>query len=218
MASAVIHMCVAKRVNDKIIKRGIKLEWQPFALGSIAPDIAKQVGERKNKSHFLPPNAKEDTKPNLVQFLKKYGHTMYQPFSLGYYVHLVTDEYWFSEFIYLFINEYCKNRGLEKMLYADLKDIIYNDYTSMNIKLIKRYELDVSLFTDRNINYPTSEIYEVPMDKINIIVEKMGEIIRKSKSGKIELLEMYYIYDFIEDCTNKIIDRLEKMLYFQNYQ
>ena len=39
MASAVIHLCVAKKVNEKL-----KMNERELLLGSIAPDISKQVG------------------------------------------------------------------------------------------------------------------------------------------------------------------------------
>ena len=214
MASAVIHLCVAKRVSDKLLERNIELDVQAFSLGAIAPDIAKQIGETKNKSHFLPENATEDDVPNISKFLDKYGHLLHKPFELGYYVHLLTDEYWFRDFIYLFIKAYCKNQNLDDLSYTELKNIIYTEYTNMNISLIAKYELDVSLFTDQHIDYPQSEITEVPMDKIHIIVDKMGEIIRNSKTGEVKLLELYYIYDFIEECTNKIIARLEAINFF----
>jgi|GEM_PF-462836 len=215
MASAVIHLCVAKSVNDKMIERRKVFDIQHLLLGAIAPDIAKQVGEKKNKSHFLPPIATEDDIPNVPFFLYKYGHVLHQSFELGYYIHLLTDEYWFRDFIYIFIDAYCKNNNIESLNYTKLKDVIYSDYTSMNITLISKYELDVSLFTDQNITYPSSEITEIPMDKIHVIVEKMGEIIRESKTKKIELLEIYYVHDFIEDCANKIMDRLEKIEFFK---
>ncbi len=48
MASAIIHICVAKELN-----KVLGLEEHPLFLGSIAPDISKQIGETKEKSHFL---------------------------------------------------------------------------------------------------------------------------------------------------------------------
>ena len=42
MASAIIHMCVAKKVNEVL-----KMDENMIFLGSIAPDISKIVGESK---------------------------------------------------------------------------------------------------------------------------------------------------------------------------
>ena len=44
MASSIIHICVAKEVN-KYLKRNEK----EILIGSIAPDISKQIGRTKKK-------------------------------------------------------------------------------------------------------------------------------------------------------------------------
>ena len=49
MASAVIHIAVAKEIN-----KDLKMNEKQLFLGTIAPDISKQLGESKVKSHFLP--------------------------------------------------------------------------------------------------------------------------------------------------------------------
>ena len=48
MASAVIHLCIAKEVN-----KYLNMNLNELLLGSIAPDISKLIGESKEKSHFL---------------------------------------------------------------------------------------------------------------------------------------------------------------------
>ena len=48
MASAIIHICVAKRVNAIL-----KMPENLLCLGAIAPDINKQIGkDKKNESFF----------------------------------------------------------------------------------------------------------------------------------------------------------------------
>ena len=42
MASAIIHLCVAKEIN-----KYLKMDENYLLLGSIAPDISKQIGETK---------------------------------------------------------------------------------------------------------------------------------------------------------------------------
>ena len=46
MASAIIHLAIAKKVKERV---KVKREKDYF-LGAIAPDISKQVGETKEKS------------------------------------------------------------------------------------------------------------------------------------------------------------------------
>ena len=61
MASAVIHLCVATLVSQKTNKRSLEL-----LIGSIAPDIAKYIGENKMKTHFQDYN---NDLPNIKLFL-----------------------------------------------------------------------------------------------------------------------------------------------------
>lgn len=49
MASAIIHLAVAKVLEDNLHIENKK----DYYLGSIAPDISKQIGQSKQKSHFL---------------------------------------------------------------------------------------------------------------------------------------------------------------------
>ena len=58
-----IHICVAKEIN-KFLKKDDK----KILIGSIAPDIAKQINQTKTKSHFLENN---DDIPNIEKFLTK---------------------------------------------------------------------------------------------------------------------------------------------------
>ena len=87
MASAVIHLCVAKEVN-----KYLKMDENMILLGSIAPDISKQIGETKEISHFLD-HTNEDDIPNIDRFLSKYKSELNKPFEVGYFIHLLTDKY-----------------------------------------------------------------------------------------------------------------------------
>ena len=92
MASSVIHMAVASEIN-KVIRR----DNDRLLIGSIAPDISKQVGESKVKSHFLDEQGNDI--PNMDRFLEKYKSKLDDDFVLGYYIHLYTDYLWFKYFL-----------------------------------------------------------------------------------------------------------------------
>ena len=47
MASTMIHIVVANEINKKLKRDSSKL-----LIGTIAPDISKNIGENKVKSHF----------------------------------------------------------------------------------------------------------------------------------------------------------------------
>lgn len=198
MASAIIHLCVAKEVN-KVLGMDEKLLF----LGTIAPDLSKQIGQSKEISHFLD-HSNEDDIPNIDRFLNKYGEELHNPFEMGYFIHLLTDKYWFRDYVYKYIERYSIESGRKDLTYSALKKLIYDDYTNINIDLIDKYGLSLELFYDK-INYPTSKITEIPMDKLPIIVEKMGLIIEESKEEKTFIFDTYDIVKFIDETAKYII-------------
>ena len=200
MASAVIHLCVAKKVNSFL-----KMDEKIFSIGSIAPDIAKLVGETKNKSHFLDEDESEDTPPHYERFIEKYKSELNKPFELGYLVHLMTDYYWFKDYVYEYINKYNS-----ELSYTAMREIIYNDYTRLNQILIDDYMLDLYYFSNK-IEYPKSKIKEIPMDKLDVLINKMGLIISDVDSKKTIIMNESEIIEFIEVVGNKIIRELYKL-------
>ena len=198
MASAIIHLCIAKEVN-KVLGMDEKLLF----LGTIAPDLSKEIGQSKEISHFLD-HSNEDDIPNIDRFLNKYEEELRNPFEMGYFIHLLTDKYWFREYVYKYIERYSIESGRKDLTYSALKQLIYDDYTNINIDLIDKYGLSLELFYDK-INYPTSKITEIPMDKLPIIVEKMGLIIEESKEEKTFVFDTYDIVKFIDETAKYII-------------
>lgn len=202
MASAIIHLCVAKEVN-----KYLKTDTYNLLLGSIAPDIAKQIGETKEISHFLD-HTNEDDIPNIDRFLAKYKNTLNNPFNLGYFIHLLTDKYWFRDYIYQYIERFTKNKDKKRVTYTAIRDVIYNDYTNINIDLIDKYELPLDIFYEE-FRKPVSEITEIPLDKLNILIDKMGIIIEESKSEKTFMFDTKDIEIFITNTVKYIIKDLE---------
>ena len=198
MASAIIHVCIAKEVN-KVLGMDEKLLF----LGTIAPDLSKEIGQSKEISHFLD-HSNEDDIPNIDRFLNKYEEELRNPFEMGYFIHLLTDKYWFRDYVYKYIERYSIASGRKDLTYSALKQLIYDDYTNINIDLIDKYGLSLELFYDK-INYPTSKITEIPMDKLPIIVEKMGLIIEESKEEKTFVFDTYDIVKFIDETAKYII-------------
>jgi len=209
MASAIIHTCVAKVANE-ILNRNEK----EFFLGSIAPDISKQIGETKKKSHFLPDNNTDI--PEIDKFLEKYKLTLKDnAFNLGYYCHLFTDMIWYGMFAkeYYDLNELkitYINGEKKELKKENITKLLYNDYTNLNIALIDEYNLDLSLYYEE---YPTikSEIEEIPIDKLNIIIEKMGLIIEESKERKTIVFDEKSICRFVDKTAKDFIINLEEL-------
>lgn len=202
MASAIIHLCVAKEVN-----KYLNMDEKYLFLGAIAPDISKQIGQTKEISHFLD-HKNEDDIPNIDSFLKKYRNELNNPFEMGYFIHLLTDKYWFRDYVYKYIERYTKDKTKEKITYTAIKDLIYNDYTNINIDLIDKYELSLDLFFNK-FPLPKSKITEIPVNKLDILIEKMGLIIKESKEEKTFMFDITDIDIFIKNTVKYIVKDIQ---------
>lgn len=209
MASAIIHLCVAKEIN-----KVIKMDENYLLLGSIAPDISKQIGETKEISHFLNP-ALDDDVPMIDKFLEKYRDELVNPFEMGYFIHLLTDKYWFRDYITAYVERYAKDKTTKKLTSAALKNLIYNDYTNINIDLIDKYMLPLDIFSNE-MELPKSKITEIPVDKLNILIDKMSIIIEESKEDKTFLFDTTDIKIFIENCVKYILKDIQMLGVFDN--
>ena len=206
MASAVMHLCIAKKVND-YLKQDIKI----LSLGAVAPDISKQIGQTKDASHFLSGKS-EDFVPNVDAFLAKYREEITKPFELGYLIHLLTDMYWFRDFIPNYIKKYEKDNNQTGITYTGLSNLIYNDYTNLNSILIDEYNPEIDVFMNP-IDYPKTKIKEIPVNALPLIVDKMSFIIMESQEEKNLVFDLTDIKNFIEECSERIIEDLQDILY-----
>lgn len=117
---------------------------------------------------------------------------------LGYFVHLYTDYLWFKYFI-----RDIKYKGLitlrdgTKIDYEEntFRKYLYNDYTDLNVKLLDEYNLDLSLFYNPVIT-PNVKMDEIPIDRLQELVDASSVIIENSKSKKIYLFDMTNIKEF----------------------
>ena len=208
MASSIIHVAVANEIN-KVIKKDRK----KLLIGSIAPDISKHIGRSKIESHF---QDTDDDIPNLNKFLNKYSNYLSDDFVLGYYIHIYTDYLWFKYFVPDFYNNgiiYKLDGTKAEIDNKEMLKYFYNDYTSLNIKVIDKYELDLDIFYEE---LPVFEdiIKEIPMDKIHLIVDKAGIIIENSKEKKEYVFDMEKVYKFISLSVEYLLSDLkEKSIY-----
>ena len=205
MASSMIHIAVANEINKKL-----KRNSQQLLIGTIAPDISKHIGENKVKSHFL--DNEDGDIPNIDKFLNKYKNYLNDDFVLGYYIHLLTDYLWFK----YFMTKISDNNYITKLDGTKVKCngrmlilYLYNDYTNMNIKLIDEYNLDLKIFYNELPKF-NNIIEEIPMDKLNIIVNKASEMIENTKEKKDMIFNMYNIKKFIDSSVDIILSEIEK--------
>lgn len=209
MASSLIHLAVAKKVNE-VIRRDEK----KILFGSVSPDISQCLGQTKLCSHFLDGNG-SDNIPNMDRFLKKYKKNLNDDFVLWYYIHLYTDYFWFKFFLTEIVDnndmitkldgEKVKLNGLMLDLY------VYNDYTNLNIQLIEKYNLDLEFLYRNNINYDDILIEEIPKEKMEKLSESIVRIVKNTKIHKTFIFNIYNIEQFINTSSKLITEEILNM-------
>ena len=207
MASTIIHLCIAKEVN-KFFNRNEK----DLFLGTIAPDISREIGQNKEASHFYD-LTKKDLIPDIDLFLKKYKDYLNSDFELGYFIHLLVDRYWINEYVYPYIQNYTHNNTKKDITYNAIKNLIYNDYTNLNMILIEKYNLNLDVFYN-DIELPDTVIKEIPIEYLNILINKMGYIIRNSTYEKKFLFEAKEIEKFIDKTSRIIVQYLHSIFIY----
>lgn len=206
MASSMIHLAVAHEINKKIKRDNAQL-----LIGSIAPDISKLVGENKIKSHFL--NSIDDEIPDMDRFLEKYQKHLDDDFVMGYFIHLYTDYLWYKYFMTQIYNENTITKldgSVYKVTPETYKLYMYNDYTNLNIILLDKHNMDLSIFYNE-VPDLKDIIKEIPMSKINLILESAGVIIENTKVRKDFMFNIDNVEHFIKLATDIIIPEIEKL-------
>ena len=206
MASALIHIAIAKNLEKELNIEDKK----DYYLGSIAPDISKQIGEPKSISHFS--HNTRNNIPNIDLFVKRYPTFKYNSFNLGYFIHLYTDKLWIENIIDKIINEnHLKLLDGTTLTTSkeEITELIYSDYTNLNKDLIDLYELDLSLFYEE-FKIPNTTLNEIPIDKLDILINKMSIIIENTKQEKSYAFDIKTAKEFIEDSTKKILEEIKK--------
>lgn len=204
MASAIIHLAIANE-----IKKNFKVDNEKdYLLGSIAPDISKQIGKNRDISHFIT-NTNE---PNINLFINKYPNFKRNSFNLGYFIHLYTDILWNK----IFLNEIINKDNIRlldgtiiKTTEEETLRMIYSDYTNLNIKIIEEYNLDLSLFYEE-FSIPKTHLTEIPIENLDILLDKMGIIIENSKESKPYTFDFEKIDNFIKESIQIITRELKK--------
>ena len=207
MASAIIHLAVAKELSKYLKIKNLK----NYYIGSIAPDLSKILGLNKEDTHFLR-NSRNNT-PNIELFIMKYPDFKHNDFDLGYFIHLYTDKLWTEDFI-----ENIKHDNSIKLLDGtviettkeEMQEMIYSDYTNLNIKLIEEFDLDLEIFYEDFIP-PETTLSEIPVDKLDLLINKMGLLIENTKENKPYTFDTNSVSEFIKHATEKINERLKEV-------
>lgn len=198
-------MAVATEINKKL-----KYKEKEYLVGSIAPDVAKYIGMEKWQTHFQEKD--KDPWPNMKEFEKKYNKYLKDPFTMGYYIHLYTDYFWFKYFISEIKQDWVEDMEEKGRKYTpeEINSLIYSDYTNLNIQVIDRYKLPLDIFYEkRKLNIP-KYIDEYPYDKTDVIIKEVGKIVENSTCDKKILFNMNDINAFVKTASELIYSEIEK--------
>ena len=198
MASCLMHISIAKKVNETL-----HLNEEEFYLGTIAPDISKQMGLPRRISHF---QDTEDSLPDLNRFLRLYKEDLKNPFTLGYFLHLYADYIWSNQYTDPIFNSPIRMINGEEILMPvkHMKKILYGDYSTLNQTLIDHYNLDLSIFYNE-VKTPNTKIREIPLSSLQVLVDKMGVILLETSRPKMYLFEEKEIFSYINEVANGFI-------------
>lgn len=195
MASTIIHMCVAKKVNEKL-----NMDIRLLSLGSIAPDSGKYFTGNKDMAHFVKDNPYI---PVMEDFLNKYKDCLDSPFEMGYYIHLLTDKYWFGDFIEEKMVKY-NSKFNNTLVREEILNVIYKDYSILNKSFISLYLPYIDVFFNKLSNF-SSNLSEIPCNKLGEFVLGMKDIIFDDVSGDCEILKYDEVCKFIDECSDLIL-------------
>lgn len=177
MPSFVIHLAVGQEYMRKHPKE-IK-EKRNFVKGVIAPDLDESftnIEKNKAKSHYgIWGNYNVITQ--IDKFLKDKSINTNLEYKKGYFLHLLTDHYFYN---IDFNNEYLQ---IQKN-----KDNFYFDYDCLNRELIKKYQLDEYSMKDikKFINFIEDKPKYLEFDKIVKFIDKMSSF---SIDEKMKIIE-----------------------------
>ena len=130
---------------------------------------------------------------------------------MGYFIHLYTDYLWFKYFLTEISddNMITKLNGEKIKLNGNMKVLyIYNDYTNLNIELIKKYDIDIEFLYNYNLNNLSNIIDEISYDKLDILFNQVNKIIEASKLEKQFVFNLENVENFIELCTSLILSEI----------
>ena len=182
MPSIASHFVVAKIVGEYL-----NIKTDDFYKGNILPDLVD-----KSNSHSKIKGSYYEI-PNIEYFCNKLN--LSNDLELGYLCHLLLDKYFLEEYVLENVNGY-------KEIDPFLSGKMYDDYTKINYKLIKYFDLDLVY-----INGIMNEIdLGVNKDKVN---SNLKSINTKDVFGKLECIDLSRYISFLKNISIRISDELK---------
>lgn len=234
MPSWSVHLTVAKKVNKKL-----GLNEDLFLYGNLIPDVDKGTSITRYEAHYYNeqlsfPTVPQEKMIDINKFLNIYKSQLSNPLILGYYSHLLTDQF-YNEKVYtskwvqddknniigikfnnnkiLKIDINDKKRLKRKYKHRDFElygKYLFNDgYVSIpqNINLVKdnAIYLENKFLTDKLIDY-----------RFNYLKNDFAKFNKLSLSEKLfkhnyKLFTKNELDTILEDCIEMIINKIQEI-------
>ncbi len=164
MAHVAVHEIIANRYIQKHPSE-IK-DTDKFITGSIAPDLDEQLAERrkfKDVSHYGR-WSNGNTETNIDKFLEDKQVKIEQDYWKGYFLHLLTDHYFYNKQFNKEFEEIKKNKG-------NLRE----DYNYIFEEILKKYKINLSNYTSKYVDIKEGNPQYLKLDKMLDFIEEMSD-------------------------------------------
>ncbi len=211
MASTIVHFTIALRIKNKLRINNLN----DYLLGSIAPDIGKLTNVPKEITHFT--NNNPDYIPDVDLFIKEYPNYKENDFLLGYFVHLFADKIWFGELLKEVVYDnktHFLDGTITEFDHDKFYDYLYLDYDNLNKRVIKKYNINYD-FLKKPFIKPNTNIREIDVNKLPLLIEKTIYFIEHDKSKQLYLVSEDMINEYIDHTIQKTINYLERNHYYE---
>ena len=180
MPGFTIHLAIGKRYYEK--HKGQIEDNENFIRGIIEPDLYTNINEReqyKTKSHYA--NFKNNHRYiDIGKFLEDKKVDIENDYWKGYFMHLLTDYYFYS----IDFKEECKKSKSNN-------EKFYHDYDCLNKQLISKYKTDVYNIKpiEKTMNIINEEPKYLEYKKVVEFIEKIYKQIEIIKENGMEGLK-----------------------------
>lgn len=228
MGSTVMHLCIGKKVAQKLNNSDRK----EFLIGNLAPDLSKIINQSRYVSHFLKKvqiDGVEREVPDIDRFICEYKERLNEPFIQGYLCHLISDYIWFSNYIPNHVVAITEDktqillRDIDDYIpYNNFKEMMYRDYDRTNQYLFEMYKVNLKKFDNMDIEDPKMKEFE--FKEIHRLIEQISYYLDytlfnqkevdvsyetdeiETLNEEMELLSNTEIVTYIEEAIGKVIN------------
>jgi len=224
MASWSIHLTIAKELNKKL-----KLDEDSFFFGNLIPDVDRNCKINRFTAHYynekLPfPKCPKALMIDIDTFINDYKDNINNPLILGYYCHLLIDNYynnivcsnyWIQNNKHEIIGVKLKSGKVKKIKSHDtiLKKYKHSDFELYGCYLFKYIELPTIKKEKeilKNIKYLKNKLYTKELVKQRINYLENGFI----EFNKLSLKEKIFKHNYKMFTKDKLDIILEECIYY----